>query len=137
MQIDTKLIAEGNLNGQIVWICDYRRPDKTKKAIRNVPPTQVVVRNKEEAKKKIYYSESFFSPLKSNGEPSSKEISLFDNTGFRSFTGVALNVFDNEEECIEKWNSSIQEEIEHYQKKKQTVLNEIDSHIETLNNSIK
>ena len=101
MKIDHKEIATGQWDGQLIWVCDFRQEDLNKKPIRNVSPAQVKVRPSTEAKNTIYYSESFMSPLnKKTREPLSKEIKIFDNTGWRSYAGVALAAFTTEEECV-------------------------------------
>jgi len=100
MKHDIKEVTDGHLNGKIVWICDYRFTDFANKASRHVPPQRVLVRNNEETKKRVYYSESHFVGLNSKGQPvESKTISPFDTTGYRSSTGVPVNVFDSEMEC--------------------------------------
>ena len=113
MQIETKKIMEGNCDGQVVWICHYNRPDMQKKALRNVPPTKVIIRSIEElpANKRVYYSESYFSPLSKSGKPLSKIISPVDNTGYRSLCGNTLYVFDDEKECVAMWNTQLANHI--------------------------
>lgn len=109
MKIVTQAVQDGMHNGKTVWICHYNRPDMDKKALRNLPPTKVLIRNNTELpeNKKVYYSLSHFSPLNKNGEPTSKVISPVDNTGYRSRSGNPLHVFDNEEECINSWNAQL------------------------------
>jgi hypothetical protein len=131
MEIDISNIRNGSMNGEIVFICDYRRPDLDKKAIRNVPPTKVMIRSNSETKKRIYYSESHFVTLKKDGSPSSKVIPLFDNTGFRSYTGEPLKVFDNEAECIAQWNDDLKVVEQKWAQRKAVVYKQID---EELNN---
>lgn len=113
-------IQEGEHDGEIVWVSDYRHPNLNKRPIRNVKPTRVLIRSNEETKKTIYYSLSHFVALNDQGKPlNSKVISLYDNTGYRSYRGVPLNIFDNEEDCrrsykaqVENVISNIDEEIE-------------------------
>lgn len=103
MELDIKVIKElGPHVGTKVWICDYRQPDLDKKAIRHVPPTEVLIVSNEENKtnKKIYCSKTHFRTIGKNGEMSSKMISIFDNTQ----SSVPLHVFDNKEECVEFYN---------------------------------
>lgn len=107
MELDIKVIKElGPHVGKKVWICDYRQPDLDKKAIRHVPPTEVfIVSNTENPPSKpIHYSATHFRTLTKNGEASSKVIGIFDNTGYRSFSGTPVHVFDNKEECVEFYN---------------------------------
>jgi len=97
MKIDIKEIIDGKKNGEKIWICDFRFSDYGHtKPLRHVKPTQVIiVGNSELPKNKtVYYSESHFLALNKKGEPmKSKIIKPFDNTGQRSYTGVALNAF--------------------------------------------
>jgi len=132
MQIDAKDIAGGKYNGQKVFICDYRVPDLNKKPIRSVPPTEVMVRDNEETKRRIYYSSSHFVTLKKNGEPSSKVIPLYDNTGFRMYTGEPVKVFDNLAECMAQWNDDLNTVQQKWLEKRKTVLDDIDKQIDKL-----
>ena len=101
MKIETKEIREGKRVGERVWICDYRRPDLNKKPIRNIPPTycEVVDNDGLPNHKRVCYSKTHFRPISKSGSLLKRIISPVDNTGYRSFCGVELNVFDNEEEC--------------------------------------
>ena len=109
MQISTKEMRNGVHDNKIVYICDYNQPDFHKKPLRKISPIQCIIvsNDKLPKRKKIYYSKSHFTPLKKNGEPSKKIISPVDNTGFRWRSGNELYIFDNEKECIEKWNELI------------------------------
>ncbi len=99
-ELDYKLISTGGYNNKFVWIFDLRYTDFNKKPIRKVLPQRVFVRSNEETKKKIYYSSSHFVRLNKHGDPvSSKIIALFDNTGYRSYTGNPLRIFNDEHEC--------------------------------------
>lgn len=106
----TKEVQSGNLDGKEVWICHYNQPDLNKKPLRNVPPTKcLVVCNDELPKNKVvYYSKSHYRPVGKSGNPTSKIISPVDNTGYRSQQGNPLNTFDNEVDCINKWNEDLQ-----------------------------
>ena len=100
MKIEPKDI--GNYVNKFVWICDYRYNDYLQKPIRKVLPQKVMVRDNQETNKRIYYSEYHFCCLNKNDEPlKSKIIGIYDNTGYRSYAGVPLNIFDNKEECYE------------------------------------
>ena len=73
--------AEGleNITGKMVWICDYRaNADPTKKPIRGIEPTPVVVTDAKETNKTIYYSPIYFRPVK-NGHIMSKVIAPVNN----------------------------------------------------------
>lgn len=114
MKIDTHEIMNGSRDGQTVWICHYNRPDMRKKALRNLPPTMVLVRSNLDlpSNKKVYYSQSHFVPIGSSGKPLSRIISPVDNTGYRSRCGNEVHVFDNEEDCNEAWNSQLKDHCE-------------------------
>ena len=104
MKIDIKEITSGSRDGELVWICDYRHNDINKKPIRHIRPTQVMIRSNNEINKTIYYSNSHFAKLNKKGEPlKSGVIPVFDNTGYRSFTGVPVDAFDDETECNEAY----------------------------------
>lgn len=125
MQIDIVEITSGDKwVDKTVWICDYRRPDLNKKPIRHVPPTKVLVRSNSTlpANKKIYYSSNHFVKLTAKGTPSSTIFPVFDNTGFRSFTGVPVNVFDNQKECEDFYNNQADAIIAELDKKIMTIV---------------
>lgn len=122
MKYDLKDLTERGKSGQQVWITDYRkRIDE--KAIRHVKPTLVVLLSEDDfikagkKWKRVYYSRFAFVPLNAKGEPKySSPISPYDTTGYRSNTGVGVNAFDNENECIRHYNEqvhSIIEDIDH------------------------
>jgi len=138
MQIDTKEVREGKHDGDVVWVCHYNRPDMNKKALRNIPPTKVLIRPESELPKNkvVYYSESFFSPLNRQGNPLAKVISPVDNTGYRSNVGNELFVFDNEKDCDFEWARQVQSHVvvldglirgaaKHWQTEKNILLNSL------------
>lgn len=127
MEIDIDEIRNGRYDGRDVYICDYRQ-EIGKKPLRNVPPTKVLVVPSSESKKTVYYSNSFFKPYGKKGLLS-KEIMPFDNTGFRSFTGNPVYVFDNEQECIDKWNTLLDEFIQYWNKERSIAVQKIDNTI--------
>ena len=48
--------------------------------------------------------------MNKKGEPSkSKIISIFDNTGYRSFAGIPIQIFDNEKECRDSFVSQAED----------------------------
>ena len=114
MQIETSSIRNGARIGEIVWVCHYHRPDLDKKALRNVPPTKVMVMDNEilPKNKTVYYSKTHFAPLNKKGEPTKKVISPVDNTGYRSRSGTELFVFDCHIECGVEWNKQVAEHCE-------------------------
>ena len=135
--IDIENIRNGSLNGQIIWICDLRYSDYNNKPIRNIAPTKVMVRSNSLIKKTIYYSESHFAKLNAAGEPlKSGIIPLFDNTGYRSYAGVALNCFEAEEECVAHYQKQLKTAIEGLEKYKIEICKSIDIKITELNKQL-
>lgn len=113
MRLSTKKMREGKYDNKIVWICDYNQPDFHKKPLRKVVPVECIIISNDQLpnKKTINYSESHFVVLKKNKEPSKKVISPVDNTGYRWYPGNELYIYDNETECITKWNELINEHV--------------------------
>lgn len=125
MQLKTKEVADGLHTGKEVWICDLRWNDFNNKPIRDITPKKVIVRPISETKKRVYYSEIFFSEIKNDKVVSSSVIGLFDNTGYRSYTGVPLNVFTTEAECIKNYKKLAHEAYKSFLEWKQIQLNYI------------
>ncbi|MBE7896095.1 hypothetical protein G7L40_20655 [Paenibacillus polymyxa] len=102
--------------GEEVWICDYRYNDVDNKAIRHIPPKKVVVVNNEDLpkNKRVYYSEFHFRELKESGKLSSTVIAPYDNTGYRAYTGVSLNIFYDKEECIKHYLNQCVENLKQF-----------------------
>ena len=124
-ELEHKIVkGEINIETDCVWISDYRLgTDPTSKPIRHVKPTKVKTFKatggciKLTKNKKVYYSNYHFRTLNKNGTISSKIIAPYDNTGFRSYTGVSLNIFMTEEECREHYLSlceSVKNALEEY-----------------------
>ncbi len=120
MRVDTREIMNGEHNGKTVWITHYNKPDKNKKPLRNIEPTQCIIMDNDEVeataktrdengvltkrpRKVVYYSKSHFAPLSVKGKPLKKVISPVDNTGYRSRSGNPLNVFTTELEAVESY----------------------------------
>lgn len=113
--------------GQKIWICDYRK-DLDKKAIRHVKPTEVYVAGPVDfeaqgIEPKIYYSQVGFAKLNKKGEPLLKQlIPPFDTTGHRWFTGVGVDAYDNENECIDAYNAQVLAVVEKYENHMRTAM---------------
>ena len=121
--------------GQKVYICDYRQEDLNKKPIRNVQPMIVqVVSNEELPKHKtVYYSDVHFRMIKNKGEGvTSRIIAPFDNTGYRSYPGVMLNIFDNYQECADLFKVQIDDVIERLEHKKEFAVIAIQQNIDAM-----
>jgi hypothetical protein len=128
MQIDiTDLTDSEKYVGQKLWVCDYRK-ELDKKAIRHVKPTEVYVAGSKDfcdadLEPKIYYSHVGLAKLKKDGSPNLKQlIPPFDNTGYRSYAGIGLCVFDNEQECIDMYNEQVLEVLKKYEYELQFVM---------------
>ena len=137
MQIPIDEIVNGSRDGQIVWVCDYRRPDLGNKPIRIVSPTRVIVcENDPEAR--IYYSRSHFKKLNAKDEPiKSKIIKPFDNTGYRSYTGEPVAVFDNRDECVEHWKMLVKDVVIRLEDYKICIVKRAEREIEELSKYLK
>ena len=87
--------------GDEVWICDYRHDNIYNQPIRHVPPQKVVIEDNDKLpeRKKVYYSAVHFLPIGVNGKPKKQVIAPFDNTGYRGYTGVSVQIFATEAEC--------------------------------------
>jgi len=123
------------MDGATVYICDYRRPDLNKKPARNIQPQAVIVKSNSDLPKgkKIYYSDSHFKPIGKNGNELSKVVSIFDNTGFRFYTGVPLKVFDNLDECIACYRADLQSVVGAIKEKQEIIVSSLQSEIDELN----
>lgn len=111
--------------GKKLWICDYRQEDINKKPIRHQRPTEVIVRSISELpkNKKVYYTKNFFSKLNNKGEfINSSIIPVFDNTGYRSMTGIPLAAFDNEEECKMHYSEQVDKIIKMIDNEMESIL---------------
>lgn len=98
-----------NVIGKEVYICDIRvGKEPLKKFIRNIPVKKAKIFPEEQAKKNIYYSPIFFKEIK-NGKVLKTEIAPYDNTGYRLYPGVSLQIFDTEEEAIRCFEKQIEE----------------------------
>ncbi len=121
--------AEGleNVIGKMAWICDYRaNADLTKKPIRNIKPTPVVVTDAKETSKTIYYSPVYFRPV-NRGKISSTVIAPLDNTGYRCCSGTSVNIFYTKEECVKCYREQVRQADEIYEKEKARIIKEFDA----------
>jgi len=129
MEIPSKEIKTGNKwVGQFLWICDYRRPDLNKKAIRHQKPTLVIVRvQPEKAEDHIgHSSDNYFVKISAKGVESNTKIALNDSTSSRHSDGVPVKVFDNESECISAYNVLADEIISAFDEKLKNVVEKLE-----------
>ncbi len=92
------------------WIVDYRFDDINNKPIRHVTPTEVAVFNVADTPppKRVYYADYYFKPLGATGKPLAKVIAPYDNTGYRGYTGISVQVFETEKEAKDFYRSQCQ-----------------------------
>ncbi|AYB37610.1 hypothetical protein [Brevibacillus laterosporus] len=111
--------------GDIVYICDYRFNNIDQQPIRHIIPQRVMVFSNSDLPKgkKVYYSEHHFRPLNKKDKPLSRIIAPYDNTGYRSYKGVSLNIFFTKEECIKHYQQQCKQNIKEYEKAKIDKLN--------------
>ena len=129
MKLDPKEIKEGKYIGQELWVCDYRYKDFNNKPIRHVKPTKVNCVSNTETDEKIYYSECFFR----EGEKKSSIIRLYDNTGYRMYPGIPLQVFTTEEECRAEFSAQkkkLRKEFLEYKELQLRILDRIEKELE-------
>jgi len=134
----TKKVMNGELNGEIVWICDYMRRDLNKKPLRSIQPVKcIVVDNDDLPKNKIvYYSESHYRPIGKNGNPTSRIISPVDTTGYRGYCGNMLFTSHSENECVEKFKSLVDIVMCEWKDKLKTAELEILTEMKSLNDML-
>lgn len=140
MQLDlNEIVGSYNYVGQKIWICDYRK-EMDKKAIRNVKPTEVYIAGKNDFAEagfepRIYYSLVGFAKLNKNGEPLLKQlIPPFDTTGYRTYAGIGVLAFDNENECIDAYNAQVLEVVGMYEKRIQSVIQQLAAEMQDIKN---
>ena len=107
---------ENNVEGHVVFVTDIRIAAGGNKFIRNVPPTKVTILSNDKLPtgKTVYYSDFHFAPMK--GDKLLKKVIVpFDNTGYRSFTGTSLHVFEDLDECVDFYNNQVDKACEVYE----------------------
>lgn len=115
--------------GKEIWIAEanfkMERP-------RIIKPTSVLVVDVDNLpkNKRIYYSCTYLTPVGKN----SKIIPIYDNTGYRSFTGNPLSAFDTKEEATVWFNSKMQEKIEERVTNREAYIKEYDEITEKYKN---
>ena len=127
--------------GDTLWITDFRfgSDGALNKPIRHVKPTKVkLVSNSELPKNKtVYYSNYHFRPINKNGETSkSRIIAPYDNTGYRSYTGVSLNIFTDEKECKDFYIDLCKNRLVDIDIEKRSILRSLNTKEEEINKLI-
>lgn len=129
--VDKTLEHEGNYVNQDLYIAEANfkigRP-------RIIQPVRAKLVSKEEAPKNktIYYSYNFFKVYKPNGKLDSKVVAVFDNTGFRSYRGNPISIFDNYDEAVVWFNKEIQKVIDERNKAREVLLKNHDDETQKL-----
>lgn len=122
--------------GLRVWVCDFRFNKKGDiKPIRNVEPVDVIVCSNEDipGNKRVYYSPIHFRPVVGE-KVLSKVIGPYDNTGYRAYPGISLNIFLTKFECYECYISQCDQAIEHFSEYLRRTETVIDQHIQLIDN---
>lgn len=129
-------IAENlsNVIGKKVWICDFYNNEENvfRKPIRAISPRQAAVFAANDAKKTAYYSPIFFRELKEDGSVKSTKINVIDNTGYRSIIGISLQIFEDEESCVECYKQLLEKAIQ----ERKTALVKVINGIQELENEL-
>jgi hypothetical protein len=136
MKLEPKEVAGGgNFIGQEVYVCDFRWDDFDKRPARNIRPTKVLIRDISETTKRIYYSNVFLSEIKKENLLKSSMIKIYDNTGYRSFPGVPLNIFTTENEAIKyyiKMKDAVVGKFKEYRDMKLSHINLIEEELKNI-----
>lgn len=133
MKIDHSKVASGSFDGQAVWVCDLNITEINKKPLRKVPPTKCLVIPSSDPLNKgktVYYSNSLLRAYSDKDKLTSKLIKVFDNTGYRSYAGNPLHIFDSYDECRLKWEELVRYHLERLKKEKEEISNLIDKEID-------
>ena len=123
-----------NVVGKHFWICDYRlNKDKDNKPIRAITPKLVQVFSNDilPASKRVYYSPIHFKEIK-NGKVLSAVIGPYDGTGYKTYPGVSVNIFDHKEECIKFFINQCEKAVEEYKVELERRTAEINRRIEEI-----
>ncbi|MDD5648799.1 MAG: hypothetical protein PHF86_00010 [Candidatus Nanoarchaeia archaeon] len=131
-------ISDSSYLNKDLWVCDLRfNNNSIEKPIRKVAPTKINLVSNDKVSKRIYYSDNSLVPYNKKGElVFSKAFGIYDNTGFRSFTGVPLEIFDSEEECKNQYKKLIKLAIQFINKKKEEFVNSADIQIKNLKSEL-
>ncbi|MEK4427679.1 hypothetical protein MHB54_00315 [Paenibacillus sp. FSL M7-0802] len=121
--------------GDEVWICDYRFNDIDNQPIRHIIPRKVVVLSNDELpkNKRVYYSDFHFRPVNEKGKVLSQIIAPYDNSGYRAYTGVSLNIFHTEEECKQHYLNQCMENLKRFEQAKINKVEYYDKKIDEIN----
>ena len=130
MELNAKEVREGGQYiGQELQIYDFRWEDFDKKPARKIKPTKVLIRSNSETKQTVNYSQVFLSEIKNDKLIKSSTIKIYDNTGWRGYPGVPVNIFTTEKECVDKYKELKEAVIENfnaYKSKKQAIISAIE-----------
>lgn len=132
MKIDPIEVSNGVHDGKDVYICHLNIPDLHKKPLRKIPPTKVKVISENDPinkGKRVTYSNSLFQLYSAKGELTKKTAKIFDNTGYRSFRGNPVYIFDTFDECQDEWSKAVIAHLDRLKEHRESILKSIDSKI--------
>ena len=123
-----------NVVGKRVWICDYRNNNKDvfNKPIRFIKPIYVEVCLPTKERERVYYSPIHFKEVGNNEKLLSKVIAPYDNTGYRTYKGVSLNIFYREDSCKVFFQGQIDNAIDEIKKAEKRHLEYVNSRLDSL-----
>ena len=121
MKIETKdlIYADSKYLGADLYIVEVSF--KTERP-RIIEPTKA----KLTARDNVNYSHNVFVPYSSSGKLLKKDIKIYDNTGYRSYSGNPISVFDNEVEAKEWFNTELSKVIENRIKQRDIMISDYD-----------
>lgn len=120
-----------NIIGKRFWICDYRLNNQCdSKPIRSVSPKLVQVFSNDDLpkNKNVYYSPIHFREVKGD-KCLSTVIAPFDNTGYRGYTGVSVNIFNTQDDCEACFRGQCDAAIRDYENALKNRMEEINARI--------
>ena len=115
MIIDAVKVANGDYDGKELFICHLNIPDILKKPLRNIEPTKVLIISENDPVnkgKRVNYSNSLFQTYSKDGKLSKKTLKIYDNTGYRSFRGNPVYIFDNFDDCVAQWKNDCDQHVQ-------------------------
>lgn len=146
------LIIESESGEIEKWICDFQQESGLNRVLRNVPPTKVLITRdaeyyetfKEVKASHVNYTKYPYSSPKlwgkspfnmyaygKRGQLLKKEIKFHGNQSHDE----GVQVFDNEQECIDKYNDLIYGKIKELERERENCVDVINKGIEELKNS--
>jgi len=125
--------------GDTLYITDFRHDDILNKPIRNIVPTEVELFSNDDLPKgkTVYYAEHHFRAISKTGKVLAAVIAPYDNTGFRGYTGVSVNIFKTMEEAKAHYVTQCEAVIRQVEKAKAQANVRFDGITDTVNQAIR